>query len=54
MSRNDLEYYSERALAEREAARTAKEPRVAAIHLQLAEHYEAIVRLNGERERRYG
>jgi hypothetical protein len=54
MSRNDLEYYCERALAVRVAAKTGKEPRVAAILFQWAEHYEAIVRLNGERERRYG
>ena len=54
MWRNDLEYYRARALAEREAAETAKEPRIAAIHLQLAEHYESIVQLNSEREKRYG
>lgn len=50
MSRNELEYYRARALAEREAAEAASEPHVAAIHRELAEHYEAIVRLNGQWE----
>ena len=50
MSRNDFEYYRARALAEREAAKAAKEPHIATIHLELARLYEAIVRLNGECE----
>ena len=50
MSRNDIEYYRRRAISEREAANAASQPNIAAIHLELAEHYEAIVRLHDERE----
>lgn len=46
MSSQDVDYYRARAVAERDAARTASEPSIAAIHLELAEHYEAIVRLH--------
>lgn len=50
MSRNNLEYYRARALAEREAAEASEDPHIAAIHREIAEHYEAIVRLNGDSE----
>lgn len=45
--REDVEYYRARALTERDAAEAACQPNIAAIHLQLAEHYEALLRSNG-------
>jgi hypothetical protein len=43
MSGNDTEYFRKRAVAERTLAVTASDPAVAAIHIQLAERYEALV-----------
>ena len=44
MTGNDIKYFRRRAAAERTLAVTASEPAVAAIHNQLAERYEALVR----------
>ena len=40
---SDVEYYRQRASAERELARYAQRADVAAIHLELARQYEALV-----------
>lgn len=44
MSPEDLEYYRARAAQERNAAADASQSDVAAIHLELARAYEALVR----------
>ena len=41
---NDSEYYRRRSASERAMAQAASDPRVAAIHHQLADRYEALVR----------
>ena len=43
MSQSDTEYFQQRALTERELARSAKNAHVAAIHDELARGYEALV-----------
>ena len=43
MPSSDVEYYRQRAGAERELARDAKRADVAAIHEELARQYEALV-----------
>lgn len=43
METNDTRYYQDRALRERELARTAVSDSVARIHIEMAEHYEKIV-----------
>lgn len=53
MEINDTSYYQERALRERELARTAVSASVARIHIEMAEHYEKIV-VNGPAARRFG
>jgi hypothetical protein len=44
MSSDEIEYYRARARQEREAAADASQADVAAIHLELARLYEALVR----------
>jgi hypothetical protein len=39
-----MEYYQNRALCERELARTSINASVARIHIEMAKHYEKIVR----------
>ena len=43
MPSSDVEYYRQRASAERELARDARRADVAAIHEELARQYEALV-----------
>lgn len=43
MARNDIDYYRARAIAEREHALAADRQDVAAIHLELARLYDALV-----------
>ncbi len=43
MSSNDIEYYRERATAERTLAKAASQINVALIHEELARQYEALV-----------
>jgi hypothetical protein len=45
MSGNDIEYFRTRAVAERTLAGTASDPAVAAIHNELAERYEELIRI---------
>lgn len=42
---NDTEYYRERAAAERAMAKAAKDPQAAAVHNDLADRYEALVKI---------
>lgn len=44
MSREDVEYYRQRAREERELAANADSPEAAKAHAELATHYEALVR----------
>jgi hypothetical protein len=44
MSTDDIEYFRQRAVAERALARSADKANVAAIHDELARGYEALVR----------
>jgi hypothetical protein len=44
MSRNDIEYFRKRVAVERALAIATREPRAAAVHHELAERYEALVR----------
>ena len=41
----DMAYLTERARIERENAEGAGNPRVAAIHAEMAEHYESVLKL---------
>jgi hypothetical protein len=43
MTLNDLDYFRSRVATERASAEAATDPRVAAIHRELAERYEALV-----------
>jgi hypothetical protein len=43
MSSSDIEYYRERAIAERALAQSASEINVSLIHEELARQYEALV-----------
>lgn len=43
MQSHDLEYYRDRAAAERKLAELAENPNVAAIHEELALQYEALI-----------
>jgi hypothetical protein len=43
MSPHDVEYYRERAIAERTLAKASDQANVAAIHEELARQYEALV-----------
>jgi hypothetical protein len=43
MSRNDTEYFRQRASVERALSITSSDPAVAAVHTELAERYEALV-----------
>ena len=43
MSSNDIDYYRERAIAERRLALAASQQNVAAIHEELAKQYQALV-----------
>lgn len=43
MSLDDIEYYSRRALEERERAANADNPEAANAHQELARHYEGIL-----------
>lgn len=43
VSDSDLEFYRRRARDERDRAREAKRADVAAIHLELAQQYEALI-----------
>jgi len=44
MSQSNFDYFRLRAEQEREAARKASEPYIAAIHSELADGYEAVLR----------
>lgn len=44
MSREDIEYYRERAREERALAASSASPEAAKAHAELAGHYEALVR----------
>ena len=44
MSREDVEYYRQRAREERALAAAAANPEAAKAHAELADHYEALVR----------
>jgi hypothetical protein len=48
MTWNDRDYFRKRAAIERALAEAASDPRVAPVHQELAERYEALVR-EGER-----
>ena len=39
----DLDYFAERARQERRAAGASADPRVAALHLDLADRYDAVI-----------
>lgn len=41
------DYFAERVLAERAMSRRATDPRAAAAHVQMAEHYEALALVFG-------
>jgi len=41
----DVEYYRERAATERDRAKSAAQPKIAAIHLELASLYERLIEL---------
>lgn len=43
MDENNVEYYRQRAITSRRMAEAASEPYVAAIHLELARQYQALV-----------
>lgn len=43
MTSNDREYFRKRAAIERALAQSASDPRIADIHHELAERYEALV-----------
>ena len=43
MTCNDIEYFLDRAIAEREMAKTAKHPNVVAAHEELALRYDALI-----------
>ena len=47
MSGNNDDYFRARATAERELAATANDSIVAAVHLELASRYEALLRDSG-------
>ena len=49
MSETDMEYYRQRADREREMARNAATPKVAAIHDELARGYDLLVKEPQER-----
>ena len=42
MSRNDLDYYRNRAAVERDMAQNSADPKIAAIHEELAREYDAL------------
>lgn len=44
MSFDDIDYYRRRALEERKIAETTDSPEAAKAHLELATHYEALVK----------
>jgi transposase len=44
MTWNDKDYFRKRAAVERTLAEAASDPRVAPVHQELAERYEALVR----------
>jgi hypothetical protein len=44
MSHDDLTYYLQRAAIEREMAQTAANPKIAAIHEELARGYDALAK----------
>ena len=46
----DVEYYRERAAAERARAKAAAQPKIANIHLELASLYEQLVDLQDEED----
>lgn len=44
MTRNDLEYFLERAITERELAKAARNPNAVAAHEELAMRYDALIK----------
>ena len=44
MSWNDIEYFLERAISEREMAKAAKHPNAVAVHEELSQRYDALVK----------
>lgn len=52
MAKTDLEYFRHRAGMEREMARKAATPKVAAIHDELAREYDSLVKEPKERNGR--
>ena len=52
---NSPEYYARRGNKEREMAEAARDPQIAKIHQELAEHYEMLVALSRDpKEKRNG
>ena len=49
MSQTDMEYFRQRATVEREMARNAATPKIAAIHEELARGYDLLVKEPQER-----
>ena len=44
MSPNDLEYFLERAITEREMAKAAKHPNAVVAHEELSQRYDALIK----------